>query len=317
MISYAQAKEDILLWRCLAGRVSHDVGFYIDVGANDPEIDSVTKVFYEHGWRGINIDASPDWYARLCEGRPRDVNIQAVVTEKPGPMQFHDIVGHQLGTVVEHFADRHAAGGAIKKTRVVEGVTLANICERHAPAEIHFLKIDVEGHEGAVLRGMDFHRFRPWLLVIEATEPNTDIPTFAEWDGLVLGRGYKFAYTDVLNRYYVAEEHPELLPHLALPADDYIRAADLRRLHDLEAELMSARAQIDAVAQRQAATEQQLAELRRDFDRHADAIGSDVAALQEFRRAAENALAAGWTQLQAIERWAKRAPLARLFPPRR
>lgn len=32
-----------------------DCGFYIDIGANDSEIDSVTKAFYDEGWRGINI----------------------------------------------------------------------------------------------------------------------------------------------------------------------------------------------------------------------------------------------------------------------
>ncbi|HZF37393.1 MAG TPA: FkbM family methyltransferase, partial [Blastocatellia bacterium] len=43
-ISYAQNFEDVMLWRAL----KHiDRGFYIDVGANDPDLDSVTKAFYE------------------------------------------------------------------------------------------------------------------------------------------------------------------------------------------------------------------------------------------------------------------------------
>jgi FkbM family methyltransferase len=244
MISYAQAREDVLLWRCLT-HVSHDVGFYIDVGANDPEIDSVTKIWYDYGWRGINLEPSPAWFERLQRERPRDINIQAAVTDTPGHVTFHDIDGHQLGTVVEAFADRHAAAGMIKNSYTVEAVTLTDICERFAPAQIHFLKVDVEGHEGAVLRGMDFTRFRPWVLVIEATEPNRlDVPTHAEWDQLVCGAGYTFAHTDVLNRYYVAHEHPELLGAFALPADDYVRAHELRRIAALEAELLEARKQI-------------------------------------------------------------------------
>jgi FkbM family methyltransferase len=245
MISYAQAKEDIMLWRCLAGRVSHEVGFYIDIGANDPEIDSVTKVFYENGWRGINVEPSFDWHARLCQERPRDINIQAAVTDQAGPVIFHDIDGQQLGTMVVEFADRHVAAGMTKKSYAVDGVTLSEICEKHAPPAIHFLKIDVEGHEGAVLRGMDFARFRPWLLIIEATEPNRlDIPTYAEWDPLVLGAGYTFAYTDVLNRYYVANEHSPLLACFALPPDDYVHAIYLRQIRRLEQEVTLARARI-------------------------------------------------------------------------
>ena len=37
---------------------------------------------------------------------------------------------------------------------------------------------------------------------------------------------YRFAYTDVLNRYYVALEHAELAAHFAVPADDYVLAQD-------------------------------------------------------------------------------------------
>lgn len=250
MISYAQAKEDVMLWRCLT-RVSHEVGFYIDVGANDPEIDSVTKVFYDHGWHGINLEPSPDWFRALVDQRPRDINIQAAVTDQSGRVTFHDIVGSQLGTMVDKFADRHAEAGMTKRSYTVDALTLTEICEKHAPAEIHFLKVDVEGHEGAVLRGMNFRRFRPWVLIIESTEPNRlDVPTYAEWDQLVVDAGYTFAYTDVLNRYYVANEHRDLLPCFTLPADDYDRAHHLRRIRQLEGELEDARGQVRTLEER-------------------------------------------------------------------
>jgi len=51
-ISYAQNFEDVMLWRAL-GHVS--AGRYIDVGAQDPVVDSVSKAFYEHGWRRIHV----------------------------------------------------------------------------------------------------------------------------------------------------------------------------------------------------------------------------------------------------------------------
>jgi hypothetical protein len=50
-------------------------------------------------------------------------------------------------------------------------MTLAQICEKHAPRDIHFLKIDVGGYEGKVLKGMDFSRFRPWVVIVEARQP--------------------------------------------------------------------------------------------------------------------------------------------------
>ena len=50
--SYAQNFEDVIIMRCFK---DVEEGFYIDVGAQDPESDSVTRVFYERGWSGINI----------------------------------------------------------------------------------------------------------------------------------------------------------------------------------------------------------------------------------------------------------------------
>lgn len=245
MISFAQAKEDVLLWRALASRVHHDVGFWIDVGAFDPHIDSVTKEFSRHGWRGINVEPLEASFLRLVEDRPNDINIQAVVSDTPGEAEFHEIVGHQLGTLEARFGDRHSQSGFDRRIIKVPAFTLTQLCDQHAPDQIHFLKIDVEGHERAVVEGMDFNRYRPWILVIEAAEPNNiHAPTYQEWDGLVQAARYRFVYTDLLNRYYVAEEHPELFGSFALPPDDYVLARDVNHSVKLEHELTAAREEI-------------------------------------------------------------------------
>jgi FkbM family methyltransferase len=98
--SFAQAKEDILLLRALK-HVSHEVGFYIDVGGFHPEVDSVTKLFYDHGWRGVNCEPVPELVRLFERDRPRDVNLQVAVSDRTGEITFHNIKGHQLGTVVE------------------------------------------------------------------------------------------------------------------------------------------------------------------------------------------------------------------------
>ena len=64
--------------------------------------------------------------------------------------------------------------------------SLADICAEHAPRDIHFLKIDVEGMERSVLEGSDFKHFRPWLLAIEATVPCTYTPCHEEWEHIAL-----------------------------------------------------------------------------------------------------------------------------------
>ena len=52
-LSYAQNMEDVMLHRALR---EVKQGFYVDVGANSPDLQSVTKAFYQAGWRGINIE---------------------------------------------------------------------------------------------------------------------------------------------------------------------------------------------------------------------------------------------------------------------
>ena len=233
--SWSIQREDITLLRALEG-VSHETGFYIDVGANHPTFDSDTRLFYDHGWHGINIEPSPRWYKLLAQERPRDINIHAAASNKSGFITLYDHPEGGLGTISETFADRHAHEFSIEKKAVrVPAVTLASVCEQHAAREIHFLKIDVEGHEQSVIEGMDFRRFRPWILCIEAVEPlKVHIPTHDAWDHLLIEAGYVFAHFDGLNRWYVAAEHPERLPLLLSRSVDYVHWTYLNRIQDLE-----------------------------------------------------------------------------------
>jgi tetratricopeptide (TPR) repeat protein len=96
--------------------------------------------------------------------------------------------------------------------------TLAGLLGQLRPAgEIHLLSIDVEGAEAAVLAGMDWARFRPWLVVIESTIPGLPTPNFADWEPYLLAQSYEFTYFDGVNRFYVAAEHAELKAHFNLP----------------------------------------------------------------------------------------------------
>ena len=83
MISYAQNLEDVLLARAFAGV---DTGFYIDVGAFDPDIDSVTRHFYDAGWRGINIEPVAATACAVCAERPRDINLNVALGRTDGTL---------------------------------------------------------------------------------------------------------------------------------------------------------------------------------------------------------------------------------------
>ncbi|NNG22943.1 FkbM family methyltransferase [Telluria aromaticivorans] len=223
LISYAQNLEDVLLWRVL-GHVKN--GFYIDVGANDPEEHSVTKAFYDAGWRGISIEPLPSFHQAFLDQRPRDVNLAVAAGSSDGELTLYDVPAVRgWASPDQMVAELHRSEGHEVAELTVPVRTLASVCEEHVQGEIHFLKVDVEGFEGEVLRGMDFVRWRPWVLVIEATLPNSRATNHASWEHLVTGQRYRFAWFDGLNRYYVAEEHTDLMAHFGIQPnvfDDYI-----------------------------------------------------------------------------------------------
>lgn len=213
-ISYAQNFEDVMLWRAL----KHvENGFYIDVGANDPSVDSVIKAFYERNWHGINVEPLPSHHADLSRERPRDINVQCAVGASKGEIEIWECDVRGWATAATEVIAKHLVEGHVGIYHKVPFSTLADICTQYVEGEIHFLKIDVEGFEGAVIDGMNFALFRPWILVVEATKPNSTEENHGEWECDVLAANYIFAYCDGLNRFYVAKERSELLSSLRYP----------------------------------------------------------------------------------------------------
>lgn len=226
-ISHAQNREDVLLWRALKHVKK---GFYVDVGANHPSHDSVTKAFYDRGWSGINIEPLQEHFEELQRVRLRDINLQLAAGNAEGELDLYDSDVRGLATASLEVAEaRRAAGGVVRACRVPVR-RLDAILTTHAPEHIHFLKVDVEGFETAVLQGMDFTRWRPWVVVIEATKPNSRELELG-WEPLLTSANYQFVWFDGLNRYYLAAEHMALSEHFQVPPnvfDEFVPAEQER-----------------------------------------------------------------------------------------
>ncbi|HEV2676004.1 MAG TPA: FkbM family methyltransferase [Aliidongia sp.] len=207
-VSYAQNGEDILLYRALGG-VQH--GRYVDVGAADPISDSVTLAFYQRGWRGINLEPSPIAFQRLAALRPDDINLNLAVGDVEGTSSFFMVQGADvLSTASSDQLQALRTQGFHSSEIRVSVRRLQSILAAHPIGPVHFLKIDVEGFERAVLAGADLKNFRPWIILIEATAPNSQVPTHDQWEDLLIAADYRCVWFDGLNRYYVSAEKAEL-----------------------------------------------------------------------------------------------------------
>jgi FkbM family methyltransferase len=207
-LSYAQNLEDYHLDLVLGDRVT---GTYVDVGGGHPVADNVSFWFYLKGWRGLVVEpqqALADIYAHV---RPRDRTACCLAGPTEGEAEFHvvDRLHGFSSTRREHAAGAGQFGAGFKTVRAPVR-TLSGLLDEAGLGPIDFLKIDVEGAEAEVLAGLDLKRFRPRVVLIEAVAPGSMAEAWSAWEPELLGKGYRFAFFDRLNRFYVADEAAEL-----------------------------------------------------------------------------------------------------------
>lgn len=270
---YSQNFEDLYLYRLFSGV---DKGFYIDAGAWLPRKDSVTAIFYDQGWRGVNIEPIKEIFDILSSERVHDANLCLAVVDDPCIQAVPIMVAGDDPTAWGHhhlvakgqdgstsLYDRHTSAAI----REVPASTLREVVEKYAPSQqINFLKVDVEGFEYKALLGLDIKSLsphqRPQVILLEATIPNTRLsaPHRYQCRDHLLSHSYQYLFCDGLNDYYCEESlymdfKPLMLPpnvfdqpwaqtcfnvyeNLAncIESEKALEAA-LRRAHELQHEL--------------------------------------------------------------------------------
>jgi FkbM family methyltransferase len=233
VISFAQNAEDVVLARALPGQS----GFYVDVGAAHPDIASVTRHFYELGWHGINIDPRGDAIEALNSRRPRDLNLKIAAGDHDGVAEFYRVVDDpDLSSTSRGALDDAIAAGHEVASEVVEVQRLDTLLAKHNVTTIDFLKIDVEGSEAAVLRGLDLGRWRPRVIVIEAVRPWSRVRVDHGWRTTLEAHGYRECSFDGVNLFFAVSDDNEVVENLA-PAsvlDDYEPAGTALLRNELE-----------------------------------------------------------------------------------
>lgn len=142
----------------------HD-GFFVDVGANHPVIESQTLHLEQLGWRGLLIEPLPAYCAMLRAERTGTVVPCACSSPANHGRKVTIQVagGHSTLNAVPI-----ALGTRTDETAQVDCRTLDSVLEGHGVATgFEFLSIDIEGHEMEMLAGFSLPRWRPQLVLLE------------------------------------------------------------------------------------------------------------------------------------------------------
>lgn len=181
--SYSSLGEDnILDW--LTGY--KDKGTYIDIGANHPDHNNNTKLFYERGWHGINIEPNVDGYKLFLKERPDDVNINTGVGN--GELTYFEGDNTAAGNT---FNAETGKERGLREGKKIKLTPLQDIFKQNGLTHVDFISIDVERFEDNVLRSNDWTKYRADVLCIEGYA----YPYLEQF-------GYKRVFWDGGNCYY-------------------------------------------------------------------------------------------------------------------
>jgi len=274
LISYSQNGEDVILNRVL---FNVSKGKYVDIGSGHPILDSVTKIFYDNGWTGVNIEPDDRLFPMFETERINDLNLFACVSDKPDDIDYWQATTPGWSTSNKEIATDISK---IESTNVGKRktVSLDRVMEIAGP-EINFMKIDCEGDEELILASSLFKSNRPWILVIETVIPRENKSKFASINSILELRNYKNVFFDGLNHYFVDTARPELIlsenwyPACAL--DAYVRNSEHEKIatnKHLNSKILSFTDELARTRLEQEATADELARTRLEQEATADEL---------------------------------------------
>jgi len=166
-IYFSEQGEDILLKRYIKKKK----GFYVDIGAYNPDIASVTKVFYLRGWNGINIDPNPVSIKIFNKKRKRDINLNYGVADKNSELDFYFFGEKSTRNTFDKITYENECESNKNDVKIlkINVMTINNILDKYTTNNQHidFMNIDVENYEMKILETLNFEKYGPDYLLVE------------------------------------------------------------------------------------------------------------------------------------------------------
>lgn len=170
MLDSAQRFDEVIIvWRAIGSRLVSG-GVMLDVGAHHGES---AEIFADLGWQIHCFEPNPaNWpqIERRVTGRYRNTHlVKAAVGEVPATNRTFFTSEESSGISSLHsFHESHKAALSVDVT------TLADYCAQHDLRKVDFLKVDTEGFDYFVLRGLDWSKVLPTIVVCEFEDRKTE-----------------------------------------------------------------------------------------------------------------------------------------------
>ena len=203
VLSFAQSGEDLI-----ANFIFYYLHIpkitYLDVGAHEPVAINNTYFFYQRGYRGVLVEPNVEMCKKLRAVRPQDTTLEAGIGVTAARAADYYVMTESAWNTFSKEEAEHmtrATKGGIKVERVIQMPLLEinDVMAKHFGGAPTFLSIDAEGLHLAILKTIDFKRFRPAVICVETLVAGTkkqmpEIPAFMETQKYVV-RGSTFVNT--------------------------------------------------------------------------------------------------------------------------
>jgi len=165
--SHSQLQQDVLAWTV---NDQCQNGYFVEIGACDGvHLSNTLLLERRHGWTGILAEPARGWHNRLASNRSAIIDHRAVYARTGETLQFLETTQPDLsGLCCTLPTDGHQNHRHTDQEYPVTTVSLQDLLREHqAPAQIHYLSMDVEGAEWEILRHFDFSKHSINVITVE------------------------------------------------------------------------------------------------------------------------------------------------------
>src|ERR1044072_1778699 len=176
-VSYSQCGEDLIAAFLMYGHLGLETPSYLDIGAHHPCVLSNTFLFYQKGSSGVCIEADPLLHAKIKRKRKRDTCLNVGVgASEAKSANFYVMTTKALSTFSKAESERYSQlhNQKIQKVIDVPVVTINEVINQYFKPFPNFVSLDTEGLDLAIIKSLDFERYRPQVFCIETVTYTQD-----------------------------------------------------------------------------------------------------------------------------------------------